>query len=632
MGDVGADVRVPGPVKSAYWIPLSALCGLLLSLPVAPRARADGKANRSDVMSVADLKPGMKGYGLTVFEGTEPGRFDVEIIDVLKNFRPRQDLILVKTFHPRLDAAKVVAGMSGSPIYMNGKMIGAYAYGWSFGAEPIAGVTPIRNMLDDIERPLPDFIHGWPLKKGAEKPKATAALGGNRWQGGPASYDLEQHRDQLAARNRDGGPSSGAALAKVATPVLMGGMSSESVEFASELLSPLGLVPLQAGGGGGTEANAPTRYVDGGAIGVQLVRGDMSAMGLGTVTRVEGDKLVAFGHPMMEGGVTALPTAVGRVLWFLASQSRSFKIGMAARPVGALVDDRQASIVVSHSMTAPTVPVHVRVNGAQGAPYTDWNFELAHEKFMVPGLLAVAIGNAIQTTAADRRDVSWNLKAKVSFYDHGSIDVEDFGVAVGGLPDERELSRSNVVSAVGAVVNNPWQPTFVESVDLEIELRYSRDIYQLRGVEVLDPQPEPGSEARILLRLLPYSGAMTTRILKLPVPKHLAGQTVKVQVRPGYLVDKPRGAPESVSELIATFENPSYPPRSVVLSYESGAGLSHRSHVALNLPPGALDAAQPTSSTLAPETTKSEVHSATDLGQFMIGRETVTLEVQDGNE
>lgn len=623
-------------MKSALWIPFSALCGLLLSLPVVERARADGKASRSDVMSVAELRPGMKGYGLTVFEGTEPGRFDVEIIDVLRNFRPRQDLILVKTFHPRLDVAKVVAGMSGSPIFIDGKMVGAYAYGWSFGAEPIAGVTPIRNMLDDLARPLPDFIHGWPLAKQRER-APVAHLGGSRFGGEPGKYDLERHRDQLAQNHRERSQGGGqrldaATLSPVATPVLMGGMSTRSVEFASNLLSPLGLVPLQAGGGGGTEADAPKRYVDGGAIGVQLVRGDMSAMGLGTVTRVEGDKLVAFGHPMMEGGVTALPTAVGRVLWFLASQSRSFKIGMPARPVGALVDDRQASIVVSHSIEAPTVDVAVHVKGAQGAPYTDWNFELAHEKFMVPSLLAVAVGNAIQTTAADRRDVSWNARAKVHFQGHGSIEVEDFGVAVGGLPDERELVRSNLVTAVGAVVNNPWEPAFVKSVELEIELEYSRDIYQLESVEVLDPEPEPGSEARLLLRLQPYAGPVQTRIVKLPIPKHLAGETIKVQVRPGYLVDKPTGSPESLAELIRTFEDPVYPPRSVVLSYESGAGLLHRSHVAMNLPPGAIDAAQTTSSTAAPKAAKSETHRAVDLGQFLIGRETVTLAVQDGNE
>src|SRR5215207_8553673 len=144
----------------------AALLGLGLSLPFG-LARADGKSERANVMPVSQVKRGMKGYGLTVFEGTRPERFDVEVIDVLKNFRPRQDLILVKTKHPRLEVAKVVAGMSGSPIYLENKMIGAYAYGWSFGAEPVAGVTPIENMIDDLVRPLPDKIFGWPLKPAA---------------------------------------------------------------------------------------------------------------------------------------------------------------------------------------------------------------------------------------------------------------------------------------------------------------------------------------------------------------------------------------------------------------------------------------------------------------------------------
>src|SRR5450631_3985092 len=106
----------------------------------------------------------MKCYGLTVSSGTKPERFDVEVIDVLRNFQPKQDLILIKTKHPRLEITKVVAGMSGSPIYLNDKMIGAYAYGWTFGSEPVAGVTPIQNMLNELARPLPSQIDGWPLK------------------------------------------------------------------------------------------------------------------------------------------------------------------------------------------------------------------------------------------------------------------------------------------------------------------------------------------------------------------------------------------------------------------------------------------------------------------------------------
>src|SRR5690606_20244251 len=136
-----------------------------------------------------------------------------------------------------------------------------------------------------------------------------------------------------------------------------------AVELASHLLSPLGLEPLAAGGGADAVESAPERYVDGGAVSIQLITGDTTATGLGTVTRVEGDLVSAFGHPMMNSGFTALPAAVSKVLWFLASEQRSFKIGAPVRQVGALVNDRQASIVVSHSATAPVIPVHVEIAG-----------------------------------------------------------------------------------------------------------------------------------------------------------------------------------------------------------------------------------------------------------------------------
>src|SRR5690606_9699599 len=346
-------------------------------------------------MPLKDVKPGMKGYGLTVFEGTKPERFDVEVIDVLPNFRPRQDLILVKTGHPRLEVAKVVAGMSGSPIYLDGKMVGAYAYGWTFGAEPVAGVTPIGNMLDDLARPLPKFIHGWPIRGGDAARVARVAPGsGARFAAAAAGYDLTAHRDQVRERLHATAPTVG-GVARVSTPLLLGGMTPQAIDLASDLLSPLGLEPLAAGGGSAELGLVPDRYVDGGAIGIQLISGDTTATGLGTVTRVEGDLVSAFGHPMMNAGYTALPAAVSRVLWFLASQQRSFKIGSPVRPLGALVNDRQASIVVSQSAQAPVIPVRVRITGSPGAPFTDWNFQVAHEKFMAPSFLAVALGSAL---------------------------------------------------------------------------------------------------------------------------------------------------------------------------------------------------------------------------------------------
>jgi len=587
-------------------------------------------------MPVSDIHPGMKGYGLTVFQGTTPERFDVEVIDVLKNFRPKQDLILVKTKHPRLEITKVVAGMSGSPIYLNDKMIGAYAYGWSFGSEPVAGVTPIRNMLDDMARPLPDRIDGWPLKlmPVAGKPAAAPARharndAGRRYRGELGQYDLREHAAQLASAVGVDNSRVVSALTPVSTPILMGGMGSRSIAFAQQLMAPLGLEPLQAGGGASAEASAPLRYVDGGAVGVQLVRGDMSAMGLGTVTRVEGDKLVAFGHPMSELGVTALPTAIGRVLWFLASDQRSFKIGMAVRDVGALVNDRQSAIVVSHSAKAPVIPVKMSIHGAPGFPNSNWNFEIAHDKFMTPSFASVALGSALQAVANEHQDVSWTATSKLKVKGYPEITLQDYGVAMGGTPEAGEFVRSNLVRAIGTVLNNPWQPALIESASMDVDLRYARDILRLRGADVLESEIDAGAPARIRLTFVPYSGPNVTRVISVPIPAYLAGQTVNLEIEPGYTEERDQAAPDTLADLIKNFENPVYPAKSVVVSFGTGdAGVSFKGRIAHDLPPGALDVIRPATSSIAPETFATTTRVVVDLPQFMVGRDRVSVTVR----
>jgi hypothetical protein len=602
-----------------------AALGLLATLPVGLKsAQAGGATARPDTLPVSQIHRGMKGYGLTVFEGTRPERFDVEVIDVLKNFRPRQDLILIKTKHPRLEIAKVVAGMSGSPVYLDNKMIGAYAYGWSFGSEPVAGVTPIENMLEDLVRPLPDKIFGWPLRPSPPSSAVPHAMNdAGRFRG--ARYDLKEHASALAQRHA---PAGAVTAAPVATPLLVGGMSNGAIALARDLLSPLGIEPLQAGGGGAQDPAAPKRYEDGGAVGVQLIRGDMSAMGLGTVTRVEGDKLVAFGHPMMEAGVTALPTCIGKVLWFLASDQRSFKIGMGVRDVGALVQDRQASITISHSAQAPVVPLKVAIKGMPGLPGSNWSFEIAHEKFMTPSFMAVAIGSALQAVANERQDVSWTAVSKLRIKGYGEIRLEDYGVAIGGTPEAGEFARSNLVRAVGSVLNNPWQPALLEAAEIEIELHYARDILRLRGAELLEPEIDAGKPARIRVTLVPYSGPEITRVLSVELPRHLAGQTVSLDIAPGYAEEREVAAPDSLKDMIANFVNPIYPPKSLVVSFDSGSGLAFRGRVAKNLPPGAVDVIRPTTSSIGPDSVESSVRAVTSIGQFVVGRDRVSVTIR----
>lgn len=616
-------------MHSKLFIPLCAALGLLASLPsMVVTAHAEAKANRPDVISVEDIKKGMKGYGLTVFEGTEPERFEVEVIDVLHSFKPRQELILVKTKHPRLEVAKIVGGMSGSPIYLNGKMAGAYAYGWTFGVEPVAGVTPIRSMLDDLERPLPKMLHGYPLRVlPGEKVARAPSIHQGRFSG--KEYSLAQHSEQMASRAL-GSAGADSKLTPVDTPLLLGGVNETGLKMAERYLAPLGLHPLQAGGAQNKARKASARgYVDGGALGVNLIRGDISAMGLGTVTRVEGDRLVAFGHPMMGIGVTSLPTTQARVLWFMASQMRSFKMGEGTTPLGALVNDRQASIVVDQGIEPPTVDVSLHVEGEPGAPFEQWDFEVAHDRFLTPALLGVALGNGLHSTAAERRHVTWAIKTRVKFDGHAPILIEDFGASPAGTPGASQIAQSNAISAVGKVLNNPWQQTRVQKVDMDVSLTFGREVAILRAVQLLTPEVDPGGQVRVRIHLEPYEGKAFTRTVAIDVPEHFAGETMSISIRPGYSVERVRPAPESLSQLIANLESATELPRSLVFTYETGeGGAAHRGVVAENLPLGALDVLTSTNSTLSPDQFHSEVHQVEEMPLFVVGDDSISVEVR----
>ena len=222
--------------RSLPLLPAVLLAAAIPAISLTPASRAHADAAHG-TLDVADVKIGMKGYGLTVFKGTEPEKFDVEVVGILSQFRPNQDLLLIKTPHERLNIAHTVAGMSGSPIFLDGKMIGAYAYGWQFGAEPLAGVTPIKNMLQDLAHPVPPELlrpipvappHG-PVKQSASKPlrgkHASLDGPGNGWDGAIESYDVAQHAKQVGGRVAASlSAPTGSGLAAASTMVSLSGL------------------------------------------------------------------------------------------------------------------------------------------------------------------------------------------------------------------------------------------------------------------------------------------------------------------------------------------------------------------------------------------------------------------------
>ncbi len=631
----------PGPCEALAMrhvhAPTAALAaGLALALALTvPMAHGDDKPR---TIAPGEIKEGMKGYGLTVFKGTVPERFDVEVVGVLHNFRPSQELILVKTPHPRLNVTKNVRGMSGSPIYFDGRLAGAYAYSWAmFQVEPVAGVTPIAPMLAELRRPIPPGF--WPLEgRGPLAGVAPAAPAGRAphaaversavdFEGTPGHYDLGQHAQQMHARFA---PDPSRPLVPAATPLMLGGVGDRTAASLRKAFGPLGLEPLQAGGGATTtEPGAPEHFVDGGSLGVALVRGDVSMMGLGTVTHVEGSRAVGFGHPMMEAGTTALPTALAKVLWIFASDQHSSKIGELIRPLGTLVQDRMSSVVLDEKIPAPTFPVSVELRGAVGAPKTSWRTEVAEDRFMSPQLTAAVFGAVIEASANERRDVTWRLTSKVTVRGRGTLELEDFGVATGGMPDGGDFGGTRVVRFVGDVLNNPWERTHIEKIETTFALEYTRDLWRLRGAEVLDPTVDAGRSARIRVRLQPMYGAEVTRVFEVPMREELAGKDVELEITPGYGAAPEVAAPQSLPDLMSNAAKQHLAPRSLVVQYRVRApGVAFRGRVAPELPSFALDLLRPASSDVGPDAVASYVRAVFPLEKYVEGGERVRVAVR----
>ena len=602
--------------------------GLVVLLP---DARGDQKAR---TISPDEIKDGMKGYGLTVFKGTRPERFDVEVVGLLRNFRPAQDLILVKTPHPRLNITKNVKGMSGSPIYLDGRLAGAYAYSWaSFQTEPVAGVTPIAPMLSELHRPIPAGF--WPidgkspLAATSSNPRAKrrADLGsGTQFLGQPGHYDLFEHRDALAKRMP--AVDANRPIVPVATPLMVGGVGERTARFMKDLFEPLGFETLAAGGGQGTPGDAPLHYENGGALGVAFVSGDISFFGLGTTTVVEGTKAAGFGHPMMEVGTTAFPAAIGRVHWIFASEQHSSKIGEAARFLGTLVQDRQSAVVVDESIVPPTFPVTLQIRGVPGAVKTAWSTTVAEEKYMTPGLVASVFSGALEATSNERRDVTWRLQSLLTVKGKGTLVFEDMGVASGGMPDAGDWGRSRVVRAVGDIMNNPWEQIHIDRIESTLTIEYSRKLMQLRGVDLIEPVVAPGKPIHLALTMVPEYGPAVRRIIDITAPPELEGREVEIEVIPGYEASPELAAPENLNQMLANLLKETNPKAVVLRMRMPSQGVAYGGHVVDKLPNFALDVMRPQSSSRNPEPFVTTVQKVIPFDVFLTGRDRVKVKIQ----
>jgi hypothetical protein len=432
-------------------IPANRRAGLIALALVAAVLTAEAA---TITMPLSQVKPGMKGRGRSVFQGRTIEDFEVEILGVIENSSPKRSIILARLKGRGLESTGVIAGMSGSPVYIDGKLIGAVASGFSFSKEAIAGITPIEEMLA--------------VGKTPEEPRAGAAdpviIRDDTSQEGLSGAYLK-----TLATGAAGAERSGLALAPLELPLVVSGLSAAAFEKARSFFSRPGFLAVRGGSGGQLrtlESPAEPSLREGDAVGVQLVGGDLDISAVGTVTYVDGPKVLAFGHPVYNLGNVDYAMTRPSVITVMPSLESSFKLASAGPVIGRFNQDRSAGAGGDVGILPRLIPLNISFQTGPAAK-KDFKLKLITDKFLTPALINMAVSGLVTGELRSYGDVSLDFSADV-FLDKGglSVHLEDL---FSGSYDQPPVSLSGLLAAVvHFLMNNEFRDVGIFRVDLSV--------------------------------------------------------------------------------------------------------------------------------------------------------------------
>ncbi len=536
----------PPPVLTVPMVPMVTKAHPAQSAKAAPASPSPAaQVAPIETLSPDKLTAGMKGWGVSdLGDGKGIQRFQVEILGVLKRYAPRQDLILARVSGAGLENSGIIAGMSGSPVYVEGKLIGALAYGWPFSKDPICGITPIQSMLDIRQAPArpPVPIGGTtgggssPSSQAAGVSAALATPGAVSTAELVAAFSSGRFADHMDALMKPLHPAGSDGMAALPLPVSLTGIAPSGklferiAESANWMTAPSGASSASpaAGTAGKPELAAdPRRLHPGSAVATQLLSGDMDLSATGTVTWVEGNSLLAFGHPFLSMGPVSMPMAEAEVLTVLPSIYRSFKFAATGPVLGSITQDRSTGILGTFGSRAPMVPITLRIS-SDGAPPQTYRFEAVHNPMLTPILTALAIDNVL--TTLEKRSGERTLVWK------SSIRTTDRTVrwdsVFSGL-SAREEAVSSLALLTNYLMANEFHDLSILGVDVEIAHSDRLQNARVLHVEAQKERVRPGDEVPVWVDLVDFRGSSRRVVLPLRIPADTPPGTLNVFVGDG---------------------------------------------------------------------------------------------------
>ena len=617
----------------------AAFFALLATELLLPPAQAGPKPET--YWQVDDVRAGMKGHGLTVMKGTKVEKFQAEVLGVLKNTSPGRDLVLCRLAGLGLERTGVIAGMSGSPVYIDNKLLGAVAYAWQFGKDPIAGVTPFSQMHGFVEAYERRDIanQNAPTRVGLARP---LTVGGLQFE----TVTVSQGFDAPPPA-----PADGLWLAPLQTPLAATGFTPHSLNLLRERLRGTGLLPMQGGGASAKVANEEkdTPLEPGGPLAVALVTGDFDMSGIGTVTHIEGSRVYGWGHPFMGLGTCEFPLMTGYIHAVYPRQSVSFKMGSPLRTVGVINADVSTGIAGWLERQPDLLPVRMTVVREPEGVARTFNVRLARQRALLAPLVNTVLLNSVDLEGELPDELTAELEVKIEIEGHEPILLRDTfsGASFSGGRAPQAIYQP-VAALVGLLSYNAYGQVRISRIECQTRVTPGRRTADVEAVELESEVYAPGDTLKATLYVRPYKGPRQRLPVALKLPADLPEGTYTATVCDDLtaarleLRDNPTlSNPQNVAQLFEALKVQTAARRTnIVLRVPVGAaGVALGEKMLPDLPPSMVQilgtsrrtaGAQPLGRALVARQSTAWVFSGTDSVRFTVSKNKKVTTPRDG--
>ena len=507
-------------------------------------AQAAGPPQHAEPFPLAEVHRGLRGTAWTVFEGTTPEPMEVEILGLLKDaIGPGEDMILARLHGTKPEFTGVVAGMSGSPVYIDGKLLGALAYRiGQFSKEPVCGITPIGSMLQ--VRDLPAMDPAVLTHEGSSVVQAANPMSQRRDMGHP----LRSEADSPEIRAID-------------TPLVFNGFSSEALARYGGSFRSMGMEPVSGIGSASPATVQPEAIVPGSAVSAVLARGDLNIAATCTVTYVDAKQLLACGHPITQFGNISIPMTKAEVLATLPSPMNAFKIVNTTETVGSFTQDRANAVAGTFGLAARMIPVSVEVSPAPGSglPAQSLHFEVLDNRQLTPQVMLASIYQSLSGTNTAANEMTLHLSGEIALADAGTIRLADTFSSADGAPAAAAATQY-VAQRFLAVYQNDLQQPHIDAVRLRAIAVPRRESAELEAARLSTDEAHPGDTVTIEATLRPFQGSARTLRIPVTLPTTMQEGPLRVLVSDGRSLDRllspppqagahPLGLADTVSQL-----------------------------------------------------------------------------------